>query len=502
MTYKRMKRFLHLSIIAGVLAVSCKGGSKSGAASSTTGWNYNDKKWGGFEKSPNNQQITGPNLVLVEGGTFVMGATEDDLLYDNNNIQRRTTVSSFYMDETEVTNLDYQEYVYWLERVFGTDHPEFVKSAKPDSMCWRRNLAYNEPYVKYYFTHPAYQTYPVVGVNWLQANEYCKWRTDRVNEMILVKEGYLDLNTNQKNEDNFNTEAYAVGLYQGATKKQKEDLNPNGAGKRNVNLKDGILLPDYRLPTEAEWEYAALGLRGNMPIPGEEVVTDRRLYPWDGATFRYQRHNKNQGDFMANFMRGRGDYMGVAGALNDNAEITADVHANFPNDFGLFNMSGNVNEWTMDVYRPMTEADGDDLNTFRGNIFMKPSTEEGLDSMGRIKYVREDDADLTNRRNYRKSFALDYNDGDSSSQVEYQYGVSTLVNNKARVYKGGSWRDRGYFLSPGTRRFLNEDQSSDDIGFRCAMVRVGSPDGNKFGGKGFGEMNKTISKNKKARKYK
>ena len=205
---------------------------------------------------------------------------------------------------------------------------------------------------------------------------------------------------------------------------------------------------------------------------------------------------------MANFMRGRGDYMGVAGALNDNAEITSDVHANYPNDFGLFNMAGNVNEWVLDVYRPLTEAEGDDLNTFRGNIFTKPTMEEGLNEMGRIKYVREDDADLTNRRNYRKAFALDYNDGDSSSQVEYQYGVSTLVNNKARVYKGGSWRDRGYYMSPGTRRFLNEDQSTDDIGFRCAMVRVGSPDGNMFGGKGFGEMSKTQAKNKKARKYK
>ena len=105
MTYKRMKRFLHLAIVAGVLAVSCKGGNKGGNSSSTTGWNYNDKKWGGFEKSPNTQQITGPNLVLVEGGTFVMGATEDDLLYENQNVQRRTTVSSFYMDETEIRNI-------------------------------------------------------------------------------------------------------------------------------------------------------------------------------------------------------------------------------------------------------------------------------------------------------------------------------------------------------------------------------------------------------------
>ena len=107
---------------------------------------------------------------------------------------------------------------------------------------------------------------------------------------------------------------------------------------------------------------------------------------------------------------------------------------------------------------------------------------------------------LQRRENYRKAFALDYNDGDSSSFVSYNYGISTLINNKSRVYKGGSWRDRGYYLSPGTRRFVNEDQSSDDIGFRCAMVRVGSPDGNMFGGQSFKEMQKVISKNQKARK--
>ncbi|MCB9032778.1 MAG: SUMF1/EgtB/PvdO family nonheme iron enzyme [Chitinophagales bacterium] len=497
-----MKTFFYLTISALLFATSCKGGKKSGESSATTGWNYNDPEWGGFEVSDNVQQATGPNLVLIQGGTFVMGATEQDLLYENNNVQRRVTVSSFYMDETEVTNVDYREYIYWLSRVFGTDHPEFVDAAKPDSLCWRSNLAYNEPYVKYYFTHPSYNTYPVVGVTWLQANEYCKWRSDRVNEMILIKEGYLTTNPEQKNEDNFNTEAYAMGLYTGSPgENQKEDLNPNGTGTRNVNMQDGILLPDYRLPTEAEWEYAALALIGDMPYEGEEVISDRRIYPWDGATFRYQYHNKNQGDFMANFMRGRGDYMGIAGALNDNAEITSDVHANFPNDFGLFNMAGNVNEWVQDVYRPMTEAYADDLNTFRGNEFTKMSDEEGLDEMGRVKYVRQDDDELAGRLNYRKAFALDYIDGDSSSQVEYNYGVSTLINNKARVYKGGSWKDRGYYMSPGTRRFMNEDMSSNDIGFRCAMVRVGSPDGNFFGGKAFSEQKKVLKKNEKARQY-
>ncbi|HMU98052.1 MAG: SUMF1/EgtB/PvdO family nonheme iron enzyme [Chitinophagales bacterium] len=496
-----MKRLLFISIVALTLASACKGG-KGNDSSSTTGWKYNDKDWGGFQVAQNVQQITGPNLVLVEGGTFVMGATEDNLLYEFDNIARRVSVSSFYMDETEVKNVDYREYIYWLQRVFGGDHPEFVSAAKPDSLCWRRNLAYNEPYVKYYFTHPSYNTYPVVGVSWLQASEYCKWRTDRVNEMLLIKKGYLSTNPDQINEDNFNTEAYMTGLYQGkaGTNPGIENLGPEG-GTRNLNMSDGVLLPEYRLPTEAEWEYAALGLRGNMPLQGEEVISDRRIYPWDGATFRYQKHGKQQGWFMANFMRGRGDYMGVAGALNDNAEITSDVYANFPNDFGLFNMSGNVNEWVQDVYRPLTEAIAEDLNTFRGNDFMKVSPEEGLDEKGRIKYVRQDDEELANRFNYRKAFALDYNDGDSSSFVSYNYGISTLINNKSRVYKGGSWRDRGYYLSPGTRRFINEDQSSDDLGFRCAMVRVGSPDGNIFGGKGFTEMKKTITKNQKARKF-
>jgi sulfatase modifying factor 1 len=87
-------------------------------------------------------------------------------------------------------------------------------------MCWRRNLAYNEPYVKYYFTHPSYNTYPVVGVSWLQATEYCKWRTDRVNELMLIKRRLSRLQMpNQVNEDNFNTEAYMdLVLYQGTTK--------------------------------------------------------------------------------------------------------------------------------------------------------------------------------------------------------------------------------------------------------------------------------------------
>ena len=88
-------------------------------------------------------------------------------------------------------------------------------------------MAYNEPYVQYYFRHPAYNDYPIVGINWLQANDYCAWRTDRVNEMILIQEGILNPDPNQLGEENFNTEAYLAGQYEGLVNKNLPSLDPN-----------------------------------------------------------------------------------------------------------------------------------------------------------------------------------------------------------------------------------------------------------------------------------
>ena len=583
---QKLQSFLLFSgVILGtvILLTSCQGGG-SGA----TGWAYNDSENGGFQKLPYIGQETGPGLVFVEGGTFTMGQVEDDLTGAWDNVPRRVTVSSFYMDEVEVTNMYWLEYLFWLNRVYGDGFPEIVDRAKPDTLVWRDPRAYNEPYVNYYLRHPAYRDYPVVGVSWLQANEFCKWRTDRVNEQIMVREGFLVHNpTGQVDDSFFSTEAYLDGQYEEAAKAADgiKDLRPNGVGYRNVAMTDGILLPDYRLPTEAEWEYAALSLIGNS---GEELITSRRTYPWDG---HYVRNDDSRGKFYgeinANFVRARGDYMGVAGALNDNADVTAPVYSYAPNDYGLYNMAGNVSEWVMDVYRPGTLQDAQEFRPFRGNVFSTKMLDSEGNVMDKLDYVQYDiraiesfleeyeetagsslttegqnlidnlkskiesanedlevkrteeamtkmdealdlieesespaapdlrkawTANITgkpgemryrdvtveenlNRRNYKVADNIDYLDGDlessiSFSQTElsdrddlvYDYGETSLINDNVRVYKGGSWNDRVYWIIPGTRRFLEEDQSSATIGFRCAMTRVGSPKGNMMGG--------------------
>ena len=117
------------------------------------------------------EQQTGPGLVLIEGGRFTMGQVAQDVLFDWNNKPRTVTVSSFYMDETEVRNVDYREYLFWLRSVY-VDYPEVYRRALPDTLVWRSPMGFNDPYVQYYFRHPSYNNYPVVGVSWIKANDY------------------------------------------------------------------------------------------------------------------------------------------------------------------------------------------------------------------------------------------------------------------------------------------------------------------------------------------
>lgn len=579
-----MKSMKFLSGVVMVAVVAMMVTSCSKPASRTTGWAYNTPDNGGFQVARYIEQTAGPGQVLIEGGTFLMGRTNQEVADAWDNIPRRVTVGSFYLDQTEVANVDYLEYLYWIGRIYGIDFPRIYDKALPDTLVWRKKLGYNEPLSEHYLRHPAYQDYPVVGVNWLQARDYCAWRTDRVNEQILIDAGILKMDPMQQNEENFNTRSYLAGQFIGLVGKELKDLNPNSAGTRQVRMEDGILLPSYRLPTEAEWEFAALGLVGNTYY---ERVVERRLYPWNGHNTRTD-NRKYYGQFVANFVRGRGDYMGVAGHLNDKANITAPVFAYWPNDYGLYNMAGNVAEWVADVYRPLSFEDFEEFNPFRGNVFSTMvvnnegtyddkldfitydyrgiynflvNFQEELSASGKAsdresdlvekvmalaeQAMEEDEArnmedassriqdaieninsadetikiggallkgianyvvgmpgqmktrqvrpeENIGRRNYRQADNINFRDGDAESMVSvdyfniveedramYDYGNTSLINDRVKVYKGGSWRDREYWQSPGTRRFLEEDQATDFIGFRCAMHRVGSPTGNR-----------------------
>ena len=558
--FMAIRLLLVLALMASVSSCSKKSNSKGG--SKATGWKINDKK-GGFQyASKFKKQATGPGLVLVEGGTFTMGKVQDDPMHDWNNTPNQQHVQSFYMDETEVTNLMYMEYLDWLKRVFPPEEDNYkniYEGASPDTLVWRNRLGYNETMTNNYLRHPAYAEYPVVGVNWIQATEFAKWRTNRVNESILEQQRFLKKDSkvvDVKADATFDTETYLAAptkTYGGnqeivLQKGQKGGVKSNGAagagggtanangnsGAKNVYAQrtSGLILPEYRLPTEAEWEYAAAADVGQREY---NIYKGQKKYPWSGS---YTRSGKRQikGDQLANFKQGKGDYGGIAGWSDDGADITNKVKSYPPNDFGLYDMAGNVAEWVADVYRPIIDDEANDFNYFRGNVYTKNKIGEdgkvelvtqetqkfdtlpngrvmARNFIGQIAQVPVDEKETYLRQNFDKSDHRNYRDGDKQSTRYFDFGSSeegdgklkdeqrmydspkhnvstdsignmirkfdksskrtTLVNDDVRVYKGGSWRDRAYWLDPAQRRYFPQDMATDYIGFRCAMSRVG-----------------------------
>ncbi len=300
---------------------------------------------------------------------------------------------------------------------------------------------------------------------------------------------------------------------------------------RKITKADGILTQRFRLPTEAEWEFAA---KANIENREYNNIRGRKKYAWDGKYTR-AKNKRNKGDQLANFKQGKGNYSGLSGWSSDGADIPNEIKSYPPNGFGLYDMSGNVAEWVADVYRPLIDNEANDFNYFRGNLFTKKLIDSkgnvvfaendafsktDYDTLpngkivpkylpGEIKYVPITKDDVAMRRNFARADNADIGDGDANSSRFYEddedqikskpsmYNSpkaptreidpvtgevilvndakkrTTLISDRTRVYKGGSWSDREYWLDPAQRRYLPEYMATNYIGFRCVADKLG-----------------------------
>lgn len=417
-----MKGYLSLTVLV-ALCVGVASCSKKGKSSRLP----DDGQLHGVAPTAYKSMNPPRNMVYVPPGTFHMGPSDEDISYNYTTRNRQVSIPGFWMDATEITNNEYRQFVNWTRdslaykilygqginkpddtaavdwrrvaqikwdrntieklnelnlapdnRLYGrpdidpdkiqfmVEYFDLAAAARrdnaglprssflrkypqkiyPDTLVWMRDFSYsyNEPMTKRYFAHPSFGNYPVVGVNWRQAVAFCYWRTHYQNSFL------------EKHK-------FAI---------------------------DG----DYRLPSEAEWEYAARGGLTNS------------MFPWGNP---YLRNKK--GCLLANFKPGRGNY------AEDGGFYTVPVNAYWPNQYGLYNMSGNVAEWT-------------------GSYFYE----------GAYNFM-----------------------ADMSPDIRYEAKDSDRPREKRKVVRGGSWKDVSYFLQVGTRSYEYQDTAKSYIGFRCVI---------------------------------
>jgi len=378
-----------------------------------------------FRGRPSNGQIVGPDMVFIEGGSTIMGVFADN---SADAPKKEVTVTSFYLKETEVTNKEWNKYLAELKK----NHSEEVyKAALPDEKVWVTELGYNDPYESNYRKNQGFAFYPVVGVSWTQAVNYCNWLTEFTNQYIADKKASKEKNKDEDDEndegDDEEKETETDQSVEGETDAEQSKSTKKAVKANKSNeIEENTFIAGYRLPTEAEWEYAARAMVGTQSL--DFVQASNRIYPWgDGLSLR-GKEGAWEGKYLGNFKRSKGNYKGVPGESKSSAPTTK-VYDYPPNDLGLYDMGGNVSEWVNDTYRPFSYQDFDDFNPIRRDETLDP----------------EKDYDPNN----------------------------SLVNNRSKVYKGASWKDCSHWAIIGTRRYLDQDSSRATIGFRYALTSMG-----------------------------
>lgn len=462
-----------------------------------TGWNRNAIL--PLNSLPKKAAKYTDGMVLIPGGTFTMGAdtyfspTEKDTTLLPGDPPSRYSVSDYYISDHEVTNAEYGEFITWVKDSIhisnGNTHKLIYTYRRdsiilsipvyPDTMAFLKYGSYmsNEPMSQLYFSHPVYKDYPIVGVNWQQAMAYCHWRSMQL-QRIVKSSGML---------------------------------------KKG----DSLAVLEFRLPTEAEWQYAAIAQIGRAKY---ENINDRRIYPWDGLWLLDKKSN-----YLANFgniIDDNGIYAKYY--VNDGAFLSAKVKSYPGNDFGLYDMAGNVAEWT--IYETCV-MNTDLLNEYGYNPdfdelfdhrcfghFEPPKRSTGekrfLDSIRSATKVSADETaaqaleKIIARNHLYARFAHKHNDLnmlsgiqgvypqtstttsdsltqlfrylDSTSQYRLKEAAQTELQNERvfaknpnpRTVKGGSWADGLAYIMCANREAFSEDKSSCRIGFRVAMSRV------------------------------